>query len=191
MRLSLSPSLSHTIFFSRSLSLSVSLRFDGPILCSPKVLCEPVLLHVPQVGFLLAVVTLLVGSGILCDQRYHAVEYFAGCKSWATGLTAAGYHVATFEILDDAVNQDILSAPGFVAAIQRILEVCLLILGRYEIRAGIRGRGCFHAIFVPPPRPSGPLCWGLAPCSHGWVCVRLPPKEWGPSSKHVWVDQTL
>ena len=92
--------------------------------CSLRVSCEPVLLHVTQVGFILAIVTCLLGIGALGDQRYHAVEYFAGCKSWATGLTDSGYQAATFEILDADVNQDMLSAAGFVTAIQYIFEVC-------------------------------------------------------------------
>ncbi len=80
-----------------------------------------------------------MGTGLVGHRQYHAVEYFAGCKSWTAALTAAGYNVATFEILDDNVNQDMLSAPGFVRAMQYIFEVCLLTMGRRRIGLGFVG----------------------------------------------------
>ena len=49
--------------------------------CSLRVTCEPVLLHFTQVGFILAIITYLLGIGALGDQRYHGVEYFAGCTA--------------------------------------------------------------------------------------------------------------
>lgn len=55
--------------------------------------------------------------------QYQSVEFFAGAAVLTACLRRGGIACATFEILDDVINEDILSGMGMLYAIELIVRV--------------------------------------------------------------------
>lgn len=51
-----------------------------------------------------------------------AVEYFAGMKAITTNYKKLGYNAASFELMDDPLNEDLLSAQGYSHAVALVLK---------------------------------------------------------------------
>ena len=72
--------------------------------------------------FVLAVVSHLISIGSVGPRDVDAVEWFAGCKSWSTALRAKGLTVISYEMNDDAVNQNLLTDAGLLHAMSLVFR---------------------------------------------------------------------
>ncbi len=72
---------------------------------------------------ILAIVLCLLAHGRLGPgaPTYDAVEFFSGQGAYTNALTEQGFSCAAYELLDDSVRCDILSAEGFVHAVELVL----------------------------------------------------------------------
>ena len=75
-----------------------------------------------KVGFFIAAVQWLIDNDLAGSPCYHCVEFFAGAAVLTECLRAGGFVCATFEILHDPINEDILSGLGMLRAIQLIVQ---------------------------------------------------------------------
>lgn len=87
---------------------------------TPKVVKRMKLVGLP-LGFLMAVFATLEKEAPI-QQNLDAVEFFAGTKKWSREIRRSGYEVATMELADAPLEQDILSPRGLLYAFRLVFS---------------------------------------------------------------------